>query len=299
MFAEPVLSVPGWAPLIVLAELLGRPAHLFGLGVGPLEAPTRATSSAGSLRVRTACRCATAAPASCSRLCRAARPSWSRPRPGVRARAGRRGAAPGDPAARRRLGPADGQCTPVGRGRRARGARRAGRRGGRAPPSAGGRRAADAGGRDARRGSARRAPRPAAGRRPRLVLPCTADPALLAAVLRTSAAALTMPCTPRCSRTGWGRHAPASPTTPRSPHTSRRSAPSRVPSARRSCRGDRTGARDRPGGAAPPPPALGRLESDARAGLDRLADRLAALPAAEARLPRRFRARPSSAYSSR
>lgn len=36
MFSEPALSIPGWAPLVVLAEILGRPVHMFGLGVGPL-----------------------------------------------------------------------------------------------------------------------------------------------------------------------------------------------------------------------------------------------------------------------
>ena len=79
MFAEPVLSVPGWAPLIVLAELLGRPAHLFGLGVGPLEDPDArhlvgwiaARANSVSVRDRRS--------ANCSRLCRAARPSWSSP----------------------------------------------------------------------------------------------------------------------------------------------------------------------------------------------------------------------------
>ena len=37
LFSEPALSIAGWAPLVVLAEILGRPVHLFGLGVGPLD----------------------------------------------------------------------------------------------------------------------------------------------------------------------------------------------------------------------------------------------------------------------
>ena len=37
LFSEPAVSVQGWGPLVVLAEILGVPVHLFGLGVGPLE----------------------------------------------------------------------------------------------------------------------------------------------------------------------------------------------------------------------------------------------------------------------
>ena len=36
LFQKPVLSLQGWAPLPLLAQMLGRPAHLFAVGVGPL-----------------------------------------------------------------------------------------------------------------------------------------------------------------------------------------------------------------------------------------------------------------------
>ena len=126
--------------------------------------------------------------------------------------------------------------------------------------------------------------------------PCTADPALLAAVLRTSAAALTMRLHAALLAHRVGTPCAGLAYDPKiAAHFEEVGRlDQRPPSARRSCRGDRTGARDRPGAPRRRPPALARLESDARAGLDRLADRLAALPAAEARLPEAVQSAPSS-----
>ena len=301
MFAEPVLSVPGWAPLIVLAELLGRPAHLFGLGVGPLEDPDArhlvgwiaARANSVSVRDRRSRELLEALPGGPPVVELAPDPVYAlelgdeEPPPAIRRLAAGWGLLTVNV---RPWAEAEGLAERAAQAVAA--VARRHRLAVVALPMQGGE-TLDEGALDALLTLL-------PGDVPRLVLPCTADPALLAAVLRTSAAALTMRLhaallahrvgTP-CAGLAYDPKIAAHFEEVGRPHAC---LPLDAP-AEAIERGLETvlGAPRRR------PPALGRLESDARAGLDRLADRLAALPAAEARLPEAVQSAPSSAYSSR
>ncbi len=301
MFAEPALSVPGWAPLIVLAELLGRPAHLFGLGVGPLEDPDARrlagwlAGHANSVSVRDrrsrellkglagAPPVVELAPDPVYALELGAEP----PPPAIAQLAGRWGLLVVN---LRPWAEAEGLA-----GRAAQAVGAVARRHRLAvialPMQAG--EALDEG---ALAALLTLLP----GDVPRLLLPWTADPAVLAAVLGASAAALTMrlhaallahrvgtPCAGLAYDPKIAAHFEEA-------DRPRACLPLDAPAeAIEQALEDALRA---PRGRAP---VLARLEGDARAGLDRLADRLAALPAPETPLPEAVHTAPSSEYSSR